>query len=126
MASERNYAEFAARADWCVLPYSKANHAPKVELVSPHRLSAKLGSKIKLEVKASDPDGNKVDYKWWQYFEVDSYDGKINLSNLTRKLIEFEIPKDSKPGDTIHIITEVTDDGSPKLTRYARTIITIN
>ncbi len=118
--------EFAARADWCVLPYSKANHAPKVELVSPHRLSAKPGSKIKLEVKVSDPDGNKADYKWWQYFEVDSYDGKINLSNLTRKLIEFEIPKDSKPGDTIHIITEVTDDGSPKLTRYARTIITIN
>lgn len=117
--------EFAARADWCVLPYSKANHPPRVELISQQNISAKPGTKIKLEVKVSDPDQNKVNYKWWQYFEVDTYGGKINLPDSSTNSIEFEIPKDSKRGDTIHVIAEVTDDGSPKLTRYKRTVVTI-
>ena len=29
-----------------------------------------------------------------------------------------QIPADAKPGETIHLIAEVTDSGKPPLTRY--------
>ncbi len=117
--------EFAARADWCVQPYSKANHPPVVSLKHAHRLTGKPGATIKLNGSAKDFDGNAVTYKWWHYFEVDTYEGKISIKQSDKSKASFVIPADARMGDTIHIIFEVTDSGIPKLTRYQRVIITI-
>ena len=117
--------DFAARADWCVSSFDKANHAPVVELKSRPSMSAKPGETISLKGNASDPDGNEVTYKWWQYFEVDSYAGKVIISNSDHASASFKIPKDAKPGDTIHVILEVKDNGTPALTRYKRTVISV-
>ena len=73
-----------------------------------------------------DPDGNKLSYKWWQYFEVDTYAGKANVKDPDKSKTSLVIPADAKTGDTIHLIVEVTDSGTPKLTRYQRVIITVN
>jgi hypothetical protein len=35
------------------------------------------------------------------------------------------VPKDASVGDTIHLILEVTDKGTPALTRYQRVIATV-
>ena len=35
------------------------------------------------------------------------------------------VPADAPAGTTLHFICEVTDDGEPALTRYARTILTV-
>ena len=34
-------------------------------------------------------------------------------------------PTDAKVGDTLHLICEVTDNGTPALTRYQHVIVTI-
>lgn len=62
--------DFAARADWCVNNYAKANHAPVVTLKGLKNISAKPGALIKLSGFAKDPDGNAVSFNWWQYEEV--------------------------------------------------------
>lgn len=35
------------------------------------------------------------------------------------------VPPDAKAGDTIHVIAEATDNGTPALTRYARVVVTV-
>jgi hypothetical protein len=37
----------------------------------------------------------------------------------------FTVPSDAQPGQTIHLILEVTDDGAPALTSYQRVIATV-
>jgi hypothetical protein len=117
--------EFAARADWCVQPYSKANHPPVVLLKHPNGLTGKPGETITVNGVATDPDGNSVTYKWWQYFEVDMYAGKVTVKESSENKTSVVVPGDAKAGDTIHLILEVTDSGTPALTRYQRVIITV-
>jgi hypothetical protein len=117
--------DFAARADWCVNSYDKANHAPVVKLNHANNLTAKNNAIVKLSGEAKDPDGNSVNYRWWQYDEVDSYPGKISIGNADKKDATFVVPADAKTGETIHVILEVTDSGSPQLTRYQRLIVTV-
>jgi hypothetical protein len=63
--------------------------------------------------------------KWWQYDEVDSYEGKIKILNSGKLFSSVEIPRDAHAGQTFHVIAEVSDNGSPKLTRYRRVIVTV-
>ena len=117
--------DFAARADWCVATVEDANHPPVVNLGHARRLEGKPGKLINLAVNASDPDGDTVRCKWWQYEEVDSYAGKIRIMNSGKFLSSFEIPVDARRGDNFHLIAEVSDNGTPSLTRYRRVIITV-
>jgi len=117
--------DFAARADWCVKNYKEANHAPVVTVKSAKDISAKPGAVVHLSGSAKDPDGNSVNYKWWQYKEAGIYNGQINIQNAENADASFTIPADAKSGNTIHIILEVTDNGVPALTRYQRVIVTI-
>ena len=117
--------DFAARADWCVMPYEKANHPPVEVLRHANNLNGKRGSKIRLIGFGSDPDRNNVTYHWWQYFEVDSYSGKIEIIDNNLDKASFIVPKDAKVGDTIHVILEVSDSGTPKLTRYQRVVVKV-
>ena len=119
--------DFAARADWCVKSYKDANHQPIVKLNHKLDLSAKPGSSIKLSAAGTyDPDGDELIYSWWQYEEADSYEGSIKILNADKQNSSFKVPADAKKGDTIHIVCEVTDKGSPQLTRYQRVILTIS
>jgi Protein of unknown function (DUF1593) len=115
--------DFASRADWCVKNYKNANHAPSITLKNAHNLSAKPNQKVKLNAIASDPDGNTLNYRWWQYEEVGTYSGKIEIQNANTPMPSFKLPNDIKSGQTIHVILEVTDNGSPQLTRYQRVIV---
>ena len=66
--------DFAARADWCIASsYSRANHAPKVMVKEGNNISAYAGDVVTLHSTAVDPDGDKIFYKWWRYFEADTY-----------------------------------------------------
>jgi len=117
--------DFAARLKWSVTPkYTGANHAPVVKIEGPLNVLASPGETIKLNGAVSDPDGDKVSIKWWQ-FQVGTYPGKINISNADTTQIKVPVPKDAASGQTIHVILEVTDNGSPSLTGYQRVIITV-
>jgi hypothetical protein len=117
--------DFAARADWCVMSYEEANHAPLVKLNHPQDIVVKPGKKVTLSGSATDPDGDTVTYKWWQYEEVDTFKGKIVIQNPDKQKASFTVPKTAKAGDTIHLILEVADAGTPSLTRYQRVIATV-
>ncbi len=116
--------DFAARADWCVKSYEDANHPPVVKLENALDLTAKPGEHIQLSAKETyDPDGDKISFNWWQYAEADTYAGHIEINDPENQEISFTVPADVAPGETIHVVCEVTDNGSPQLTRYQRVII---
>ena len=117
--------DFVARADWCVKTYEEANHPPVVKLAHAVDLSARPGSTVELSAQGShDPDGERLVYKWWQYREPGTYDGAITLRDAGQQAASFTVPDDVGKGQTIHVICEVTDTGTPQLTRYQRVIVT--
>ncbi|MEO7524475.1 MAG: hypothetical protein ABIT58_10295, partial [Ferruginibacter sp.] len=117
--------DFAARLEWSVTnKYANANHQPVVKIEGPLHILASAGEKIKLNGNVSDPDGNVISSKWWQ-FQVGSYPGKVAISNASSAKAEILIPNDAVGGQTIHIILEATDNGTPALTSYQRIIMTI-
>ncbi len=117
--------DFSARLKWSVTPkYSDANHAPVVTIEGPLNVLASPGETIRLNGKVLDPDGNNVSIKWWQ-LQVGTYPNQIDISNANTARAKAIIPKDAVAGQTIHIILEATDNGSPSLTRYQRVIITV-
>lgn len=119
--------DFAARADWCVKSYKDANHPPIVKLKTGLNITVKPGSRVQLSAKGTyDPDGNKVFYKWWQYKVAETYKGTIEIKDADQQDASFKVPGDASKGETIHIVCEVKDNGSPELTRYKRVIVTIN
>jgi hypothetical protein len=117
--------DFAARLKWSVTPkFTNANHEPVVKIEGPLNIMASAGEKIRLNGTVSDPDGNTVTTKWWQ-FQAGTYPQKINILQPNDLQTQIEIPKDAVSGQTIHVILEATDNGSPSLTRYQRVIITV-
>lgn len=118
--------DFAARLKWAVTPkFSDANHPPKVRIVGPLDISARRGSIVNLEGAVSDPDRNAVTVKWWQHNDAGTYPGDITFSTPTALKTTFRVPDDAKPGQTINIILEATDDGTPHLSRYQRMVVIV-
>jgi hypothetical protein len=116
--------DFAARADWCVKSYEEANHPPVVKLAHPADLAAQPGTTVKLSARGTtDPDGDELTYRWWQYCEAGSYKGKIEIQSGDNQDASFTMPGDVRKGETIHVICDVTDSGTPPLTRYQRVVI---
>ena len=118
--------DFAARADWCVSDYHEANHPPKVKLATPQvDLDVMPGERITLDASATtDPDGDLLEFRWWHYQEAGQYSGQ-RLTEASDAKTEITVPHDAEHGDEIHFICEVTDTGSPSLTRYQRVLLRV-
>jgi hypothetical protein len=117
--------DFAARMKWTVTPtYAGTNHAPSVKVSGPLNISATPGEIVRLKASASDPDANTLTYKWWQYADAGTYPGSISLTTPGTLSLSFKVPPNALPGQTIHLILEVTDNGTPALTSYQRVIVT--
>jgi hypothetical protein len=118
--------DLAARADWCVKSYTKANHPPVAKLAHAIDLKARPGQKVSLNAEGSaDPDGDALSYHWWQYQEADTYEGTIDIVDARKPDASFMVPGGAAEGKTIHIVCEVTDNGTPPLTRYQRVVVEI-
>ncbi len=118
--------DFAARAAWSVKPYREANHAPVVFLETPKDVEAAPGARVKLSVRgSSDPDGDRLDFNWWQYADPGTYKGDAVIRDADKSVAWLDVPPDAKPGETLHMIAEVTDNGKPALTRYARVVVKV-
>jgi len=117
--------DFEARINWCIAEkYADANHPPTIKLTEGDR-TIKSGQKVMLNAKGTaDPDGNKITYKWWQYKEAGTYDGLVTIDGAANSKTSFVAPKVGSP-KTIHIILEVTDNGTPVLVSYKRIIVTV-
>ena len=118
--------DFAARLKWSVSPsFDDVNHPPVVQISGSSNVSAQPSETVRLEATVSDPDGDAVTVRWWQYVEADSYSGRVTLPDSTVLATSFRVPNDATPGSTIHLILEVTDNGTPALTRYQRVIVSV-
>lgn len=115
---------FAARMAWSTTPdYKAVNHEPIVE--GPLSLVAKAGETLKLKVSAIDPDGDDLACAW-SHWKIDgSYKGDVAISDISVPATSVTIPSDAREGDKIHLILTVADNGTPQLTRYLRTVITV-
>ena len=117
--------DFAARLKWSVTPkFEDANHEPVVKVNGPLNVMAKVGERVGLKGAVNDPDGDDVTVRWWQ-FRTGTYPGEVAIEGAGALAASITVPADTKPGETIHVILEATDKGSPQLTRYQRVIVTV-
>lgn len=119
------------RMDWCVKPYNQANHHP-VAIVNGDksnsilRISALAGEILTFDASNStDPDGDKISYKWWIYDEAGTYPGKLKISNPEKEKTTVTIPTGAA-NKQIHLILEVKDvNNIASLFDYKRIVIDV-
>jgi len=125
--------DFEARMDWRIQEFKDANDLPVVNLMTPEFFVAKVGDRIDLSAEgSSDPDGEQLTYQWFYYGEPGEYTisnertaTPLKIENSDSENAYFLIPNAERLG-TMHIILEVTVQGSPALTRYKRAIVTVS
>ena len=124
--------DFAARMDWTVKDYDEANHPPVPALACAAEMTAATGDTIRLSAAGtSDPDGDSLSYSWFYYPEPGTFNVATARTGSPLKIVGhdsrdayFIVPKGGRLG-TMHIILAVTDNGTPRLTRYARVIVNV-
>ncbi|HLL69224.1 MAG TPA: nucleoside hydrolase-like domain-containing protein [Micromonosporaceae bacterium] len=118
--------DFAARMDWNVTSnFRDANHNPVARVNGALTRTAAPGSTVTLDASpTTDPDGNQLTFKWWQYYDADSVSARVAISNDTARTgASFVVPNER--GRQIQVILEVTDNGTPALTHYQRIFVNI-
>jgi hypothetical protein len=139
--------DFAARMDWTVQPYAKANHAPQIAIAgspaddAPLMISLKQGQSLTLDASASrDPDGNRLGYNWFAYSEAgygpDATMADVALTHANQPRVTITATATCRkawldglvpcraPG-IAHVVLAVSDNGQPSLTRYRRVIVEV-
>jgi hypothetical protein len=122
--------DFAARMDWCVKPRQAANHNP-VAVVNGDQsdrivhLTAKSGELVTLDAsKSTDPDGRPLAFRWFQYREAGTYPNEAAVESATAAKAQIRAPRVQEP-QTLHLILEIRDRGSPNLFAFRRVILHI-
>jgi hypothetical protein len=132
--------DFAARMTWSVTPsYKQANHPPQLKLngqggLGPVEIAGCPGKPISFSAAGStDPDGNRLTYRWWVYRDASGLfppTAKLSSENGEQTTVDIErevrVDQFTPPRSyQVHVMLETTDDGTPKLTRYRRAVITV-
>jgi hypothetical protein len=56
---------------------------------------------------------------------VGTYPGKVTFANPTALATSVQVPTDAVARQTIQLVLEATDNGTPPLTRYERVVVTV-
>lgn len=123
--------DFAARLDWCVADvFEKANHNPMAVLNGDStrqvlNLSAHPGHTVRFSAEGSkDPDGHALETTWFIYPEAGTFTGDAKLSATSGRETSLVVPSVKNP-ESLHVILQVRDNGSPSLYAYRRAIVNI-
>jgi hypothetical protein len=120
--------DFAARMDWGITErFADVNHNPvaafrgQVGRETIH-LDAAPGDVVELSADGStDPDGDALSFKWFQYREAGTFDADVAIESADSSEGRCVLPSDGR-GD-IHVILEVSDDGPHVMRAYRRVVI---
>ena len=108
--------DFMARMQWAA--EGKGNLNPYIVIPND---TINITVSLSLDAsKSFDPDGDNLQFSWWQQPEIGKT--KVKIEQADQPIATLRIPADAK-GDTIHIICEVHDDGPYHLPAYRRIII---
>ena len=125
-------ADFQARLDWCVADaFEKANHAPRAVLNGDMsrgivEISAQAGETVRLSADgSSDPDKSELDYRWFVYPKAGTFQNEVGLTSTNANATSVVAPNVGGPV-SIHVVLEVTDAGTPRLSSFRRAIINAN
>ena len=111
-------------------PPAEANHPPAAVLngdktTAAVELTARPGAAVRLSAAgSSDPDGDRLTVRWFVYPEAGTYGAAVPVTDADAETATLTVPGDAA-GKTIHVILEVTDSGSPALTRYRRAVVSV-
>ncbi len=142
--------DFAARIKWSLSSdFSAANHAPVASIngdtsLAPLEIEAEAGSTFTLDASGTyDPDGDELTFKWFHYKDptatqawvdaevadlaIEPIDGgqkvDITVPPAERCCVELMSRQPIRRGQVLHLILQVTDNGTPALTSYRRVLI---
>ncbi|CRK33365.1 hypothetical protein BN1708_001052 [Verticillium longisporum] len=144
--------DFASRIQWSLnADFEAANHHPVLCVNDSWghgalELEIEAGEDIVFDASSSyDPDGDSLSFKWWQYKEPTATQWlvRFEVSNLEienlepdARRVKVRIPPPEQccfdrfttgspvaRGQLLHLVLEVTDNGTPALTSYKRIII---
>ena len=123
--------DFRGRMDWCVKRFQDANHNPiaSVNGDKSDRIltwKASPGQTIRFDASASvDPDGDEMDFRWWNYAEAGTYSGQIMFSGVSAEAVSLTIPNDAA-GTELHVILTAQDRNEiVRMYDYRRVVIRI-
>jgi hypothetical protein len=118
-------ADFAARLDWCVKPFEKANHPPVVRISGKSTLPVKPGEVVMLNASGTtDPDGNGLRFEWSIYPLDPEIVTGVTIHSGKTAMPRVEVGP-ILAGKTIPILLTVRDSGTPSLTRYGRVLLRV-
>ncbi len=125
------YNDFVCRMDWCVKSFDEANHHPVAAVNGDTgdtilRMAVDVLQTLTLDAAASsDPDGEKLEYRWWIYKEAGTFDGDVELDNTDAVRTQIIVPEDAG-GKQIHLVLEVSDRNPvAPLYDYRRVVIDV-
>jgi hypothetical protein len=114
-----------ARLRWTVSPsYEQANHHPTATISPGVDVLGKPGESLVLTAAVTDPDGDTVFWRWWQYREAGTVPRPVPIIGAETPVATVRIPDDEVAGHTLHLILEVRDDAELPLKAYQRITVT--
>ncbi|MEO8367796.1 MAG: DUF1593 domain-containing protein [Candidatus Solibacter sp.] len=136
--------DFAARMDWTVEDFAHANHNPAVSVngdksTAPVVIDVEVGKPVTLDAGATrDPDGQRLHFHWFHYMEAGTTGSSAAaieiaggetaraVATVTSACRPAWLPGRPCPATGVgHVILEVTDEGTPRLTSYRRVILNV-
>jgi hypothetical protein len=88
-------------------------------------IKAKAGETVWLDASRSfDFENDELSFRWWNLAEAGSCREKVEIRQPHSSKTGVAVPEKAS-NTTIHIVCEVSDNGTPALTAYRRVVIDV-